>query len=116
MVSLEDKIMGYSIAVVSGVASVAGGFLSGWYKAQGLEVQHENLLTYGPVMMTSAALGVYSGIESFSKAKKDGATTKDTLLPVVMSTASGASFGGFFGSYNTICFFIVGYIAGTIAK
>ena len=110
MVSLEDKISGISLAVVTAATCAVGGFATGWYKAQGTEIQYEQLLKYGPTLFTASAFGAQGVVEAYSARKKS------VEISPVISALGGAATGGFFGMYNTFFFFCVGYVAGKVTQ
>jgi len=116
MDSLEDKITRISLAAMSGAACAAGGFMLGWAKASDVDFQYDDLCKYGPTILTAGAMGAYSGLDTYSEAKKQHLTAERALSITAMSAVSGATTGAFFAAYNTFFFFALGYVAGKISQ
>lgn len=101
---------------MTGAACAAGGLMLGWYKASDVDFQYGDLCKYGPVMLTAGAMGIHSGLGTYSEAKKKDLALEQALPMTVMSALGGAVMGGSFAAYNTFFFFALGYIAGRITQ
>lgn len=112
---LEDKVTGIVLATVSGAACAYAGFMVGWSRARGIPLEYETLMTYGPTLLSAGMFGAYGGVEAYAQAFEEPRLS-NPLLFAGKTAFGGAAMGGFLGSYNLLCFGIVGYVAGIISR
>ncbi len=111
--NLEDKVTVIACAAISGAACLYGGFMQGWSRARGISLEYEDLMTYGPILLSASMFGVKGGIEAYSQALT-GLKSENRFLFAGKVAAASAVMGGFLGGYNQLCFGVIGYIAGMI--
>lgn len=113
--TLDDKVTAIICASVSGAACVYGGFMLGWAKAHGVSLEYEHLLNYGPILLSAGMFGVRGGVEAYSQAIEEPKLATPFAFAGKVALGS-AVMGGYLGGYNQLCFTIIGYIAGMIAR
>ena len=112
---LEDKVTRIVLATISGAACAYAGFAVGWSRARGIPLEYESLMTYGPTLLSAGMFGAYGGVEAYAQALKEP-RLPNPLLFAGKTAFGSAAMGGFLGSYNLLCFGVVGYVAGIISR
>ena len=113
--TLDDKVTALVCATVSGTACGYGGFMVGWTRAQGISLEYDTLLSYGPTLLMAGMFGARGGIEAYSQALEKPALANPVSFAGKVALGSAVT-GGFFGGYHQLCFVALGYVAGRIAQ